>query len=153
MRNPEGSFYLCQTCQNIYRHSKKIKIQWLGLVTEKNPDKNIYSPEYYDTTGKKNLVIYLNAHIYSWIFFLEFETILTSLELKRKDKKKFLLDNAEQERIENILKKAVDKESGKLSQVDAGITEDNPDGRELIKYHTIFEILSYMHHHSIIFIF
>ena len=61
---------------------------------------------------------------------LEFETILTSLELKRKDKKKFLLDNAEQERIENILKKAVDKESGKLSQVDAGITEDNPDGRE-----------------------
>ena len=86
-------------------------------------------------------------------FFLEFETILTSLELKRKDKKKFLLDNAEQERIENILKKAVDKESGKLSQVDAGITEDNPDGRELIKYHTIFEILSYMHHHSIIFIF
>ena len=71
--------------------------------------------------------------------FLEFETILTSLELNRKDKKKFLLDNAEQERIENILKKAVDKESGKLSQVDAGFTEDNPDGRELIKYHTIFE--------------
>ena len=67
---------------------------------------------------------------HSCFFLLEFETILTSLELKRKDKKKFLLDNAEQERIENILKKAVDKESGKLSQVDAGITEDNPDGRE-----------------------
>ena len=55
---------------------------------------------------------------------------MTSLELKRKEKKQFLLDNAEQERVENILRKAVDKESGKLSQVDAGITEDNPDGRE-----------------------
>jgi len=114
VRNAEGSFYLCQTCQNIYRHSKKIKIQWLGLTPENNPDKNIFSPEYYDTT--------------------EFETILTSLELKRKDKKKFLLDNAEQERIENILKKAVDKESGKLSQVDAGITEDNPDGLDISLY-------------------
>merc|ERR1712226_1083761 len=50
VRNPEGSFYLCRTCQNIYRHSKKIKIQWLGLTPENNPDKNIFSPEYYDTT-------------------------------------------------------------------------------------------------------
>merc|ERR1712223_1631131 len=42
VRNPEGSFYLCQTCQNIYRHSKKIKIQWLGLAPENNPGKNIF---------------------------------------------------------------------------------------------------------------
>ena len=78
----------------------------------------------------KTFTPFLIKKKHSWFSLLEFETILTSLELKRKDKKKFLLDNAEQERIENILKKAVDKESGKLSQVDAGITEDNPDGRE-----------------------
>ena len=51
VRNAEGSFYLCQASQNIYRHSRKIKIQWLGLTTENNPDKDLYIPEYYDTTG------------------------------------------------------------------------------------------------------
>lgn len=52
VRNAEGSFFLCQASQNIYRHSKKIKIQWLGLTAEENKDKDLYTPEYYDTTGK-----------------------------------------------------------------------------------------------------
>ena len=51
VRNAEGSFYLCQASQNIYRHSKKIKIQWLGLAPENNAAKDLYLPEYYDTTG------------------------------------------------------------------------------------------------------
>ena len=51
VRNAEGSFYLCQASQNIHRHSKKIKIQWLGLAPEDNASKDMYLPEYYDTTG------------------------------------------------------------------------------------------------------
>ena len=131
VRNDEGSYYLCLACQNIYRHSKKIKIQWLGLATENNPEKNIYIPEYYDTTGK----VYFSAKSQKsrWIIFFnfsEFETILTSLEIKRVEKKKYQLDNAEQQRIEKILQKAVDKETGKLSDNDDSLTEDNPEGRE-----------------------
>ena len=55
VRNAEGSFYLCQAMQNIYRHSRKIKIQWLGLATENNDKKDLYLAEYYDTTGKQFL--------------------------------------------------------------------------------------------------
>ena len=51
VRNAEGSFYLCQASQHIHRHSKKIKIQWLGLAPEDNASKDMYLPEYYDTTG------------------------------------------------------------------------------------------------------
>ena len=63
VRNAEGSFYLCQASQNIYRHSKKIKIQWLGLAPDNNTAKDIYSPEYYDTTG---------LHLFSRIFMIMF---------------------------------------------------------------------------------
>ena len=132
VRNDEGSYYLCLACQNIYRHSKKIKIQWLGLATENNPEKNIYIPEYYDTTGEfifQPNVKVLNIEFFL-LFFSEFETILTSLEIKRVEKKKYQLDNAEQQRIEKILQKAVDKETGKLSDNDDSLTEDNPEGRE-----------------------
>lgn len=52
VRNAEGSFFICQSLQNIYRTSKKIKIQWLGLASENNPNKDVYMPEYYDRTGE-----------------------------------------------------------------------------------------------------
>ena len=65
-----------------------------------------------------------------FLHFSEFETILTSLEIKRVEKKKYQLDNAEQQRIEKILQKAVDKETGKLSDNDDSLTEDNPEGRK-----------------------
>ena len=55
VRNAEGSFYLCQTLQQIYKHSKKIRIQWLSEKPESNPKKDIYIPEYYDQTGKDEL--------------------------------------------------------------------------------------------------
>merc|ERR1712008_521992 len=67
VRNAEGSFYLCQASQHIHRHSKKIKIQWLGLATEYNPSKDLYLPEYYDTP--------------------QFGTILTSVELDKQRQK------------------------------------------------------------------
>ena len=62
---------------------------------------------------------------------------MTSLELKRKEKNKkiYQLVNAEQTRIEKILQKIVDKESGKLSETDNSITEDNPVGRKFIFEH------------------
>ena len=77
---------------------------------------------------------YLNFFSY----FSEFETILTSLEIKRVEKKKYQLDNAEQQRIEKILQKAFDKETGKLSENDDSLTEDNPEGREY--YYSLFNL-------------
>ena len=48
VRNAEGTFYLCQTLQAIYKDSKKIRIQWLS---ESSDDKQLYLPEHYDKTG------------------------------------------------------------------------------------------------------
>ena len=42
----------------------------------------------------------------------------------------FKLPKPEEERIKNILKRAFDKESGKLNEKDVRLTEDNPDGRK-----------------------
>ena len=44
----------------------------------------------------------------------------------------FKLPKSEEERINNILKRAFDKESGKLNENDVRLTEDNPDGRKFI---------------------
>ena len=49
VRNAEGSFFLCQSLQNIYKTSKKIRIQWLGEAEEKE----LFIPEYYDRTGER----------------------------------------------------------------------------------------------------
>merc|ERR1719400_1663463 len=114
VRNAEGSFYLCQTLQQIYKRSKKIRIQWLSEKPESNPKKDIYIPEYYDQT--------------------EFATILTSVELDKHGKKMFKLPKSEEDRINNILKRAFDKESGKLDESDVRLTEDNPDGLDISIY-------------------
>ena len=52
VRNAEGSFYLCQAQQQIYKTSKKIRIQWMGVKSGDNPSKDLFIPEYYDKTGK-----------------------------------------------------------------------------------------------------
>lgn len=51
VRNQEGSFYVCQAMQNIYKSSPRIKIRWLS---QDKGDKNgeIYAPDFYDQTGK-----------------------------------------------------------------------------------------------------
>ena len=66
------------------------------------------------------------------VHILEFATILTSVELDKHGKKMFKLPKAEEDRINNILKRAFDKESGKLDESDVRLTEDNPDGRKYI---------------------
>ena len=105
----------------------------------------------------KVLNIFLNQTLSQTIVFAsEFETILTSVELEKKKaateptaaadesakktpskkkseaskapKKLFVLTNAEEERIARLLKRSVDKESGKVD--DTKISEDNPDGRK-----------------------
>ena len=139
---------MCQTLQQVYKTSKKIRIQWLSEKQESNPNKDIYIPEYYDQTGNKQIKIdnssnkalvllrksnrqILFKFISSFCFYyLEFATILTSVELDKHGKKMFKLPKSEEERIKNILKRAFDKESGKLNENDVRLTEDNPDGRK-----------------------
>ena len=73
----------------------------------------------------------IRAHYqYIIIIFSEFETILTSVELEKVDKTTFRLTSTEKERIEKILRRAVDREAGKLDANDVSISEDNPDGRK-----------------------
>lgn len=48
VRNAEGSYYVCQAMQNIYKSSSKIKIRWLSKDT--NGDN--YTPDFYDHTGE-----------------------------------------------------------------------------------------------------
>ncbi|KAM7282677.1 poly [ADP-ribose] polymerase tankyrase [Ixodes scapularis] len=47
VRNETGSFYVCRTAQNVYKSSKRFKIQWLNNDSELD----IYAPDFYDNTG------------------------------------------------------------------------------------------------------
>ncbi|KAE8750385.1 hypothetical protein FOCC_FOCC002944 [Frankliniella occidentalis] len=110
VRNSEGSFYVCQAMQNVYKSSHKIKIRWLSQVEgEKSDDGTVYSPDFYDST--------------------DFDCILTSLSLKRVDKSKFNLSTDETLRTENILKRALDVEKGVSEKPE--LTEEHPDGLDL----------------------
>lgn len=109
VRNAEGTFYLCQTMQNVYRTSPRISIRWLSEDTK---DANVYLPDFYDHT--------------------DIECVLTTVELKRIDKGHLRLPKAEKTRIENILKKALDVEKGIVPRPEL-LTEENPDGRKFIR--------------------
>ena len=108
----------------------------MSLKATENSNKDLFIPEYYDKTG----IFQTHRHItencqlrISWHFiqlFADFETILTSVELERHDKKTFKLTSTEKSRIEKILQRAVDKEEGKLDESSVSISEDNPDGRK-----------------------
>ncbi|KZC13851.1 PREDICTED: DNA ligase 1-like [Dufourea novaeangliae] len=109
VRNAEGSFYVCQAMQNIYKSSRRIRIRWLSQ------DKNngeIYSPDFYD--------------------FIDFDCILTNLNLNKVDKNKFQLTKIELLRTENILKRAIDVEAGVSEK--PRVTEEHPDGLDLSLY-------------------
>ncbi|XP_071445256.1 uncharacterized protein [Hetaerina americana] len=123
LRNAEGGFYVCQTMQNIYKHSARIRIRWLSQDTaapktedeKDNPptyDGEVYSPDFYDST--------------------DFDCILTNLNLDRLERGKYRLPNVELERTQSILKRALDAEKG-WSQV-APLTEEHPDGLDLSLY-------------------
>lgn len=108
VRNAESGFFLCQTLQNVYKSSPRIRIRWLSEV-DKTDDE--YELDFYDAT--------------------DIECVLTTLELSRAraDKSNYRLSAKERERIENILRKAIDVEKGVLPHPD--VTEENPDGRKL----------------------
>ncbi|XP_039309556.1 uncharacterized protein LOC105196843 isoform X3 [Solenopsis invicta] len=109
VRNAEGSFYVCQAMQNIYKSSRRIRIRWLSQ------DKNngeIYSPDFYDT--------------------IDFDCILTSLNLNKIEKHRFWLTKVELLRTENILKRAIDVEAGVSEK--PRVTEEHPDGLDLSLY-------------------
>lgn len=93
---------------NVYKSSPRIRILWLSEI-EGKADK--YKLDFYDTT--------------------DIECVLTSLELSRLDKNNFQLSTKERERIENILKKAIDVETGAVPR--PTVTEENPDGCKLIR--------------------
>ncbi|XP_035215335.1 uncharacterized protein LOC118188920 [Stegodyphus dumicola] len=87
VRNENGSFFVCRTAQNVYKSSKRFKIQWMS---DKEPD--IYIPDFYDQT--------------------DFECVLTNLRLKRVDKNKYMLPSDERQRTLNILQRALNVENG-----------------------------------------
>lgn len=88
VRNEEGTFFVCRTAQNVYKSSRKFKIQWLN--DEKEP--GIYIPDFYDTT--------------------DFECVLTNLKMNRKDKTKYQLPADERKRTMNILERAINVQKG-----------------------------------------
>ena len=46
VRNEEGSFFVCQAVQNVYKGSKKIKVRWMTA------NGRVYTPDFYDTIGE-----------------------------------------------------------------------------------------------------
>ncbi|GFT42008.1 poly polymerase tankyrase [Nephila pilipes] len=87
VRNENGSFFVCRTAQNVYKSSKRFKIQWMS-----DKESDIYIPDFYDQT--------------------DFECVLTNLRLKRVDKNKFMLPSEERQRTLNILQRALNVENG-----------------------------------------
>ncbi|KAG8179654.1 hypothetical protein JTE90_017793 [Oedothorax gibbosus] len=87
VRNETGSFFVCRTAQNVYKSSKRFKIQWMS-----DKDKDMYIPDFYDQT--------------------DFECVLTNLRMKRVDKNKFQLPKEERQRTLNILQRALNVENG-----------------------------------------
>ncbi|XP_069702520.1 uncharacterized protein [Periplaneta americana] len=109
VRNQEGSFYICQAMQNIYKSSPRIRIRWLSQEKKDNKPSDVYIPDFYDAT--------------------DFDCILTNLELKRLDKNKYQLPEEERERTQSILKRALDVEKGVSEK--PPVTEEHPDGLDL----------------------
>nr|CAI5837967.1 unnamed protein product [Callosobruchus analis] len=111
VRNSEGSFYICQAVQNVYKSTSKIKIRWLSQDKD-DASGELYIPDFYDLT--------------------DFDCILTSLELQRVEKGKFRLKPAEKERTDSILKRCLAVEKGEI--VPPSLSEEHPDGLDLSLY-------------------
>jgi len=86
VRNETNSFYICRAKQNVFKNSRKFKIQWYN--NEKNP--TTYTPDFYDVT--------------------DFECVLTNLRLNRLDRGQYKLPDDEKQRIMNILQRAINVE-------------------------------------------
>lgn len=96
---------------NVYKSSSKIKIRWLNELNEGKVDESgarSYMLDFYDVT--------------------DFECVLTTVDMDKVEGKVYELPEAEQTRIESILKKAIDVQKGIVPR--PTVTEENPDGCE-----------------------
>ncbi|KAJ2951240.1 hypothetical protein O0L34_g5642 [Tuta absoluta] len=113
VRNAEGSFYVCQTMQNVYRTSRKIKIRWLSQ-DKSDPTGETYKPDFYDVT--------------------DMECVLTTLSLSRAPGGggAQLLKPAEEARAKSILERALKAEQSGAKNIE--VSEEHPDGLDLSLY-------------------
>lgn len=124
VRNADSGFFLCQTLHNVYKSSPRIRIRWLselaatggdGVVVGSSAAADVmYEVDFYDHT--------------------DLECVLTSLDLERVQKN-YRLAGKERERIENILRRAIDVETGVLPR--PSVTAENPDGCECAMFSII----------------
>ncbi|KAI5639505.1 muscle M-line assembly protein unc-89 isoform X2 [Phthorimaea operculella] len=113
VRNAEGGFYVCQTMQNVYRTSRKIKIRWLSQ-DKSDPSGETYKPDFYDVT--------------------DMECVLTTLSLSRAPAGggAQLLKPAEEARAKSILERALKAEQSGAKNIE--VSEEHPDGLDLSLY-------------------
>ncbi|XP_059057328.1 proteoglycan 4-like isoform X2 [Achroia grisella] len=113
VRNAEGGFYVCQTMQNVYRTTRKIKIRWLSQDKAADPSGDTYKPDFYDVT--------------------DMECVLTTLSLTRAGSGGAqLLKAGERARASSILERALRAEVTPRDQLQ--LTEEHPDGLDLSLY-------------------
>ncbi|XP_064484514.1 poly [ADP-ribose] polymerase tankyrase-like isoform X2 [Ornithodoros turicata] len=103
VRNENGSFYVCRTAQNVYKSSRRFKIQWMNNDSEQD----IYAPDFYDNT--------------------DFECVLTNLRMRRVDRGRYLLPDEEHKRTLNILQRALSVENGMAIPDPRQLTMDGVD--------------------------
>nr|CAD7455253.1 unnamed protein product [Timema tahoe] len=112
VRNAEGSFYVCQAMQNIYKTSPKIRIRWLSQEKKDSKLTDVYTPDFYDATVSSGQ--------------LRLATIVPTLLREHHRVKLFHLPEEERERTNSILKRALDVEKGVSEK--PSVTEEHPDG-------------------------
>ncbi|XP_022239134.1 tankyrase-like protein isoform X2 [Limulus polyphemus] len=88
VRNENGGFFVCRASQNVYKSSKRFKIQWLS----NDNNTSVYTPDFFD--------------------FTDFECVLTNLRMNEWQKKELILPSDERKRTLNILQRALNVESG-----------------------------------------
>ncbi|GBP72353.1 hypothetical protein EVAR_55121_1 [Eumeta japonica] len=110
VRNAEGGFYVCQTMQNVYRSTRKIKIRWLSQDKVADPSGATYKPDFYDVT--------------------DMECVLTTLSMSRGAGGAQVLRAGEAARAQSILERALHAEKGET----VTLTEEHPDGLDLSLY-------------------
>ncbi|CAG2054888.1 unnamed protein product [Timema podura] len=127
VRNAEGSFYVCQAMQNIYKTSPKIRIRWLSQEKKDSKLTDVYTPDFYDATEylqdqpkNQNTVAFTGE---------EGQQANRCIHSRLLRCHRFHLPEEERERTNSILKRALDVEKGVSEK--PSVTEEHPDGLDL----------------------
>ncbi|CAH1779903.1 unnamed protein product [Owenia fusiformis] len=118
VRNEEGTFYLCQTQQDVYINKKPFRIQWLDNT--ETGDSNIYKKESFDTT--------------------QLHCVITKVVVEKIGKEEYRLPKAEVNRTTDLLNKA--KSGVKLTKLTGGSVqqkdglEDSPSPKKVKDSHS-----------------